>query len=83
MTSVAAAEIVLSGFFVEHSSVPFAEADHLVKVFKKVSKTAQSIKMGKTKITHVVNDIATEELSYQKFACLRYLHLSLIKQQTF
>ena len=76
---VATAEIKLSGFFVEHH-VPFVQADHLVKVLKEIfpdSKIAQNIKMGKTKTSYIVNDIAREEkfelakiLQSQKFSVI-------------
>ena len=75
----ATAEIKLSGFFVEHH-VPFAQADHLVKVLKEIfpdSKIAQNIKMGKTKTSYIVNEIAREEkfelakiLQSQKFSVI-------------
>ena len=60
---VATAEIRLSGFFVEHY-VPFAQANHLVKVLKEIfpdSKIAQNMKMGKTKTSYIVKDIAREK----------------------
>ena len=76
---VATAELKLSGFFVEHH-VPFAQANHLVKVLKEIfpdSKIAQNIKMGKTKTSYIVNDIAREErfelakiLQSQKFSVI-------------
>ena len=78
---IATAEIKLSGFFVEHH-VPFAQADHLVKVLKEIfpdNKIAQNIKMamGKTKTSYIVNDIAREEkfelakiLQSQKFSVI-------------
>ncbi|XP_068232164.1 zinc finger BED domain-containing protein 5-like [Palaemon carinicauda] len=61
---VAKAEMYLTGYMAEHG-VPFAQADHLVDVIKKMfpeCETARNMKIKKTKASYMLQDgIAWEE----------------------